>query len=1100
MFFRKRIHREHCAGTVQTYRAWRFSDRRKQFSDALLAMAVTDVSQPTAATIAQRETAEPAQDGKARVFISYSRGDADFAAWLHSGLEAHGVEVFQDTRDIVASEEWWPRLQQLIGRADTVVFVLSAGSAKSRECRREADVAIELHKRVFPVVIEAVEWSAVPEGLSKHHSIFFKETGDRVALGQLVTALATDIGWIREHTRLGELAEHWRAQGRPTGDLLRGRALDEAERWLIGQPNAAQPPTGLHLDYIQASRAAARERVRLVAAASIAVAIAMSGLGALAFMKKLEADAQKAAVQLENSQILNEFAKQRLRDGDPVTAILLALEALPESVNTSSRPDFPYAELTLHAAFRAQRERLVLGGRQADTPRIIRAAIFSRDGTRVVTAENDGRARVWDAATGRQLLALPEHGAGSAAAAQTVAFSPDGARILVGSDDGAAVLWDAATGEFLRRIPASKKPLRTAAFNPLDGGQILTAGLERSAALWNAMTGALMFPLTGHTRNIRSAAFAPDGRKIVTASQDGQAWVWSAETGECLVKLIGHGGGIESAVFSPEGKWILTAFDDGTAALWDVETGREVARVAGHGGRILFADFSPDGRYIVTASVDMTARVWDARRLEAGNVEGALKSVLHGHGGEVLKAMFTTDGRQLFTVSADNTARVWDTETGRQEAVLSGHEALVQSVAFDPKTLTVLTTSDDTTARLWRMEPERGFLALNGRDGALGFADFSADGNRLLTTSEDGTAVVWNALTGEKIVDLAGHGRTSVAAVFDPDAKRIATASGDGSAQIWDAATGRQLQMLPSDDKSALNSVAFSADGRSLLTASARGVAALWDSASGQRVRDFKANDKQLFNATFSPDGHRILTASADHAARIWDEETGRLLMVLGLDSEFRAAAFSANGGQVLTADAANVRIWDAETGKPVATYVSKIGKILSAAIDRAGADVVIVSDRKPYAYVWSFRTSELVTLGNKASYAGGGVEGEDLIEPVARAAFSADGRQVVTASEDGIVRVWDSRTGVQIDDLPGPDAPALYAAFGADDERIVTIYANRPARLWRVIEKRQSLLDYAKHDVPRCLTAKGRQQFGLSEQLPSWCATMSKWPTVDGE
>jgi WD40 repeat protein len=1083
-------------------RAARPSDRRGQLFHRLLTMTVTDVSPTADAATPQRQAVSPTQDGKTRVFISYSHKDVDFAKWLCLGLEAHGIEAFRDADDISPGEQWGPRLRGLIGQADTVVFVLSADSAKSPECRKEVDDAVKLNKRIFPVVIGDIEWSAAPEGLAKVHSIFFRATDDReIALAQLLNALATDIEWIREHTRLGELAQHWLAQGRPAGDLLRGRALDEAEHWLISQPKAAQPPTSLHQEYIHASRAAARRRVRLLAAAAIAVAIAMSGLGVMAFLQKRQADAQKAAVQLENSQILNEFAKQELRDGDPVTAILLALEALPDTADKSQRPDFPYAELTLHAAFRAQRERLVLGGRQADTPRIIRAAIFSRDGTRVVTAENDGRARVWDAATGRQLLALPEHGAGSTSAAQTVAISPDGGQILVGSDDGAARLWDAATGKLLRAIDASKKPLRTAAFSPLDGGQILTAGLERSAALWNGTTGVLMFKLAGHTRNIESAAFSPDGRRIVTASQDGQAWAWSAETGECLIKLIGHSGAIESASFSPDGKWILTASDDGTATLWDAETGREVARLAGHDGSILFADFSSDGRYIVTASVDTTARLWDAHRLETGNVDGALKFILHGHTGEVLKAAFTTDGRRLFTVSADHTARIWDTETGREDAVLRGHEALVQSVAFDPKTLTILTISEDTTARLWRAEPEQDFLALKGRGESLGSAQFGADDGRLLTTSEDGTAIVWNALTGEKIQDLAGHGRTAVAAVFDTDAKRVATTSRDGSAQIWDAATGRQLQLLQSNDRSALDSVVFSADGRWLLTASADGVAVLWDSASGQRVREFKADDKQLFSASFSPDGHRILTASADHAARIWDEDTGRVLIVLQQSSESRTAAFSADGRQVLTADDAGVRIWDAETGEPIATYVSKVGKILSAAIDRAGANVVIVSDRKPYTYVWNFGTGELVALGNKTSFAGGGVaERVDTIEPVAHAAFSADGRQVVTASEDGIVRVWDSQTGIQIDELPGPDAPALYAAFSADDQRIVTIYANRPARLWRVFEKRQSLLDYAKQDAPRCLTERGRQQFGLPGKLPSWCTTLNKWPTVDAE
>jgi hypothetical protein len=58
---------------------------------------------------------------KAKVFISYSRKDMAFADQLEVALKAHGFETLIDRSDIYAFEEWWKRVEALIGRADTVV-------------------------------------------------------------------------------------------------------------------------------------------------------------------------------------------------------------------------------------------------------------------------------------------------------------------------------------------------------------------------------------------------------------------------------------------------------------------------------------------------------------------------------------------------------------------------------------------------------------------------------------------------------------------------------------------------------------------------------------------------------------------------------------------------------------------------------------------------------------------------------------------------------------------------------------------------------------------------------------------------------------------
>src|SRR5437870_12747372 len=72
----------------------------------------------------------------------------------------------------------------------------------------------------------------------------------------------------------------------------------------------------------------------------------------------------------------------------------------------------------------------------------VNSVAFSPDGQRIVTGGSDQTAKVWEAASGRQLLQLKGH----SAEISSVAFSPDGQRIVTGRGDVAEKGWDAASG------------------------------------------------------------------------------------------------------------------------------------------------------------------------------------------------------------------------------------------------------------------------------------------------------------------------------------------------------------------------------------------------------------------------------------------------------------------------------------------------------------------------------------------------------------------------------------------------------------------------------------------------------------------------------
>src|SRR5215470_1328710 len=95
---------------------------------------------------------------KAKVFISYSRKDLAFADRLDAALNQRGFEPLMDRTDIYAFEEWWKRVEALIGRADTIVFVLSPDAVRPESvARKEVAFAASLHKRFAPIVFRPVD-------------------------------------------------------------------------------------------------------------------------------------------------------------------------------------------------------------------------------------------------------------------------------------------------------------------------------------------------------------------------------------------------------------------------------------------------------------------------------------------------------------------------------------------------------------------------------------------------------------------------------------------------------------------------------------------------------------------------------------------------------------------------------------------------------------------------------------------------------------------------------------------------------------------------------------------------------------------------------
>src|SRR5580658_9373869 len=274
---------------------------------------------------------------KAKIFISYSRRDMAFVDRLEPALKAKGFEPLLDRDEIYAFEDWWKRIENLIGRADTVVFVLSPDAIASEVCAKEVAHAASLNKRFAPIVYRRADDNAIPETLRRLNFIFFDDPEKfDVSLTRLVEALQTDIGWIRKHTEYGEAARQWASAGRPAGLLLRSPALEDAERWIGSRPANAPGPTEETQVFITGSRAGATRRRNILTgslAAGFVAALALAGLAywqrGVAVQERQIADQQRqraedtlaAATKTANSLVFDLAQRFKSTMGIPETLV-----------------------------------------------------------------------------------------------------------------------------------------------------------------------------------------------------------------------------------------------------------------------------------------------------------------------------------------------------------------------------------------------------------------------------------------------------------------------------------------------------------------------------------------------------------------------------------------------------------------------------------------------------------------------------------------------------------------------------------------------------------------------------------------------------------
>jgi WD40 repeat protein/serine/threonine protein kinase len=846
-------------------------------------------------------------------------------------------------------------------------------------------------------------------------------------------------------------------------ETANGFAMD-LQRYLVDEPVQAGPPSARYR-----LKKFLRRNKGMVATAGIIVALLLLGtlatlvtgliynqhlqraLTDVAEQKQAVADARTDADRLrEEARKTNEAAGQRLARSAVTAAFRewerndagAALPLLAEAVRADAGDaDRQLVHRTRFRAFLHQHPRLVQMWFTGSN-----GAAFSPDGRRVVTADVNGTARVWDVASGEAITPpMPHHGPVTEAS-----FSRDGRRVLTRAS-----------------VPLTRDPERAPAFAAsLVGfaaapprGQLLLGRLAREAVgglpplrwhdwdearVWDADTGQPLTPPLRHRADgIAVAAFGPDSRQVITAAYirgggPGLAniRIWDADGGRLFADLPKLLDDLTEVVPSPDGGRLALIRNGGEKRpgglrFWDVTTQQFVGKL------VELSDF-------VSGAFDPTGSRFLCFLSRQRDVKGLLEAwdVATGQrlfepiplDRRVAQIVWSPDGRRFATalgqVEGRGSAlvRVWDAASGKPVRTPWEHPGEIQNIAFSPDGGRVVTVApiaeqpDGFFIIVRRVEDDTPvFKPLYCATGVVNAVAFHPNGRLLLIAGaypigEQGEVSVWDVVTNQPLARLpeatARQGRDSgwEFSRFSPDARRLLTRSGDWNtaARLWDATTGRPITPLIPQRGSCRpleNPPTFSPDGRMVLTypydeAGRRSGLQLWNVSDGRLIYELPLEVIDVREATFTPDGPRVLISDQERKVGWWDPTTGgtKFFPVQRVKFRWHEALFSPRGDRILVVVGDGTgRLWDRSTGQPVGPPL-KAGDMRLRLFSPDGGRLLLGAGSS--VQLWDTTTGSAIA------------EPVPHVDKNTSPVFSPDGAKLLTWCDAEHVRVWDTATG----------------------------------------------------------------------------------------
>ncbi len=540
------------------------------------------------------------------------------------------------------------------------------------------------------------------------------------------------------------------------------------------------------------------------------------------------------------------------------------------------------------------------------------------------------------------------------------------------------------------------------AFSP--DGNTLASGSYREVKLWQRPVNVQKQTLPGAAELL---ATSPDGKWLAgVVGNDIKLWSLPALTpGKTL---SGHTSPVKSLGFSTNSARLVSGADK-TARVWTLADGALFAEVTTTNDVAAVA-ILPDGKRIATAHGDKSILTWKLPEAAGGKVEPG--AVIAGTG--PITQLAALPPAQLLASGTDGIVRVLNADNGSAvRTAAHGSPVAALAVSPDGKTFASLGLTN-TVAKLWNAADGKALgeirgdryvsdrVAAQGRDLTMANNELTFQKNAVKKAEDD-------LKKADEASKKAEEERVKLEKTHPENQKKLAEATTAKAAAEKAKMEAEAVQKKAMEAKEAADKVATEADAAAKTAAEALAKAA----------------------EAAKPAAEKASKEAADKAKTVGEAKTAAEKSLTEANAKLKEATdkFTADNKKFTDATAEVRKYTDAEDAAKRAVTDAKRG------VD----DVTKAKKDLETAEAAQKKVETLAADAKKAQTAE-----EKMIRSLA---YSPDGRQLVTAGEDGIVRTWSATDGSGVENYKGHAGAVKAVAFAGS--AVVSVGSDSKTLVW---------------------------------------------------
>jgi WD40 repeat protein/serine/threonine protein kinase len=410
---------------------------------------------------------------------------------------------------------------------------------------------------------------------------------------------------------------------------------------------------------------------------------------------------------------------------------------------------------------------------------------------------------------------------------------------------------------------------------------------------------------------------------------------------------------------------------------------------------------------------------------------------------------------KLWAVSgADGTIGLWDPSSRALRPTLRPGAGAIHGLALSPDGQLLAAACDDGSVQLWDVASgERAAALLGGMRPATAVA-FASD--QTLLSCGNQRVYVWN-IEGRRLQgEFHKHTSNIKCLAVSSGGQHFATAGHDKHVLLWNLDA---LEREPIDlgrHSSYLYCLAFTPDGQTLLSGSEDGYVVAWDVTGRAPPRRFPMHTSAVAGLALLPGGERAASAGWDGGLRLWKIETGEVILQQGQRGKLHSVA-SIGGGLLLTGgDDGSLRIYDSQARREPLELRGHTQIVRSLAFVDSG-QALLSASADGIARLWNLASGMTTAAFERTTDDPPPVWPDDLAGSVGSpswlmgAVMVAGSGQVVTADSGGRLRRWDG-DGSELAPLAEAGSPLWSLALSPDERTLAAAgYTSCAVTLWDV-------------------------------------------------